>query len=77
MTASDDVSGTRGLSRSLSRYDALLAAIPLAFGLALAAGTLLPVEPRTALSVAGLVGALVLADGLFLNPPGAAGRGRA
>lgn len=57
------------LGRSLSRYDLLLAVIPAAFACSLAAGQLLSVPSSNAMAAASVVGALVLADALFLNPP--------
>ena len=54
---------------SLSRYDLLLVIIPAAFVGSLAVGHILSIPPRSALTAASVVGALALADGLFLNPP--------
>ena len=53
----------------LSRYDLLLAVVPAAFLVGLAAVGLADVPIRTAMTSAGAVGALALVDGLFLNPP--------
>lgn len=54
---------------SLSRYDLLLIVIPAVFVFSLVVGYFLSVPPQSALAAASVVGALVLADGLFLNPP--------
>ncbi|MFB6184493.1 MAG: hypothetical protein ABEI96_08060 [Haloarculaceae archaeon] len=54
---------------TLSRYDFTLAAIPVAFLLAMALGRVLAISSRTALVVAAVVGALAVADGLFVHPP--------
>jgi hypothetical protein len=59
---SDRVSG-------LSRDDLLLAAIPLSFVLSLLVYAALPVELHTAVWGSAAVGAVVLADALFFNPP--------
>jgi hypothetical protein len=55
--------------RGLSRYDLLLAVVPVAFLLGLLAAGLADVPLRVALSSAGAVSALALVDGLFFNPP--------
>ena len=55
--------------RRLGRYDLALAAIPLSFLLAGVAGLTLSVPPRLALTAAAAVGAAVVADSLFINPP--------
>ena len=56
------------VDRRLGRYDLALAAIPLSFLLAGVAGLALSVPPRLALTAAA-VGAVVVADSLFLTPP--------
>ena len=53
----------------LSRYDLLLAVVPAAFLLGLAAVGLADVPLRLAMTSAAAVGALALIDGLFRNPP--------
>lgn len=53
----------------LSRYDLLLAVVPVAFLVGLLAAGLTDVPLRVAMSSAAAVGALALVDGLFLNPP--------
>ena len=54
---------------SLSRYDVVLALLPLAILLPAVASGLLGVTLHTALGVGSLLGVAVLADALFLNPP--------
>lgn len=56
-------------NRRLGRYDLALAAIPVSFLLAGVAGLALSVPPRLALAAAAAVGAVVVADSLFVNPP--------
>ena len=55
--------------RTLSRYDLLLLVIPVAFVLALVVSQVSSLPASTVLGAASLVGALAVADGLFLNPP--------
>lgn len=55
-----------------SRYDFVLALIPLAFVAALGFGTLLPIPSRSALLGAATIGVAALLDALFMNPPGRA-----
>lgn len=52
-----------------SRYDLVLAVVPLAFVGALAAGLLAPVSVHGALAAAALVGTVAVVDALFVNPP--------
>ncbi|WP_277542015.1 hypothetical protein [Haloarcula laminariae] len=59
---------------SVSRYDLVLAVIPVAFLLTVVASGLLGVTMRTALAVGALLGAAVVTDALFLNPPTGGGR---
>lgn len=54
---------------SLSRYDLVLAVVPAAFLLGLLAGQVLPVPTRSGLTAASVVGAALIADGLFRRPP--------
>ena len=54
---------------SLSRYDLVLAFIPVVFVLSVVLGHLLSVPFRTTLVGASVVGALALLDALFVNPP--------
>ena len=53
----------------VSRYDLVLAVIPMAFIFALLVGHLLSLPSRTALIAASVVGVLAMIDGLFRNPP--------
>jgi hypothetical protein len=57
------------VDRRLSRYDLVLAAIPLAFLLAGAIGLTLSIPPRLALAGAAGVGTVAIVESLFLNPP--------
>ncbi|MEF8783399.1 MAG: hypothetical protein V5A39_10530 [Haloarculaceae archaeon] len=54
---------------AVSRYDAVLAVIPLLFALALAGHALLPVSLQLAVAAGALASSLFLADALFLSPP--------
>lgn len=54
---------------SPSRYDLALWLIPAAFLLAFVASAILPVSTRAALVGASLIGTLVIADAVALNPP--------
>lgn len=78
MTGSDDHIPTlrtvRELLTSLSRYDLVLAVIPLAFLVALAVAHVGAAPFRSTLFAASIVGALALVDALFLNPPRISGR---
>ncbi len=53
----------------LSRYDLLLAVVPLAFAAMLAGHLVLDVPLRVAVTGGAVIGTLVLADALYLNPP--------
>ena len=55
--------------RRTTRYDLVLAVIPVAFLAAVAAAHLLAVPPETTMLGAAAVGALALCDALFVNPP--------
>lgn len=59
----------KAIRRSVTRYDLHLAMIPSAFGLALLASAVLDAPTNAALPTAAAVGALVIFDGLFRNPP--------
>ncbi|WP_459191663.1 hypothetical protein [Halosimplex sp. J119] len=61
--------------RRLSRYDLLLLVIPAAFLLAFAGSIVTSLPTSAFVAAASLVGALAVADGLFVNPP-EPGRGR-
>lgn len=65
----------RSIDRRLSRYDLLLLVIPAAFLLALVGSTVSGLPLSALMAAASLVGALAVADGLFVNPP-ASGRDR-
>ena len=53
----------------LSRYDVVLAAIPLVFALALSAHVALSVTLRHAIAGGAVVSTLLLVDAMYLNPP--------
>jgi hypothetical protein len=55
---------------SVSRYDLVLAVIPMAFIAALLAANILELSMQTTLIAAAMVAALALVDALFINPPG-------
>lgn len=54
---------------SLSRYDWAMLNIPLGYFAALLASPLLPTSLLTTMSVASVLGMLVIADVLFWHPP--------
>jgi len=60
----------RTADRRLSRYDLLLLVIPAAFILALVGSTVSSFPLSALMAGASVVGALAVADGLFVNPPG-------
>ena len=53
----------------LSRYDLLLALVPLAFVLALLVHVVAGVSMLTAVAGGAVIGLVVLVDALFVNPP--------
>ena len=53
----------------LSRYDLLLATIPLVFAVMLAVHAALGVPFTAAVTAASVLSGLALSDALFLNPP--------
>lgn len=53
----------------LTRYDLVLAVVPLAFVGALVVGLLSPVSVYGALAVGALISTAAVLDALFLNPP--------
>jgi len=63
----------RTADRCLSHYDLLLLVIPAAFVLALVGSTMSSLPLSALMAGASLVGALAVADGLFVNPPGHGG----
>jgi len=54
---------------AVSRYDLLLAAIPLLLVLGLTAGVALPVPLHFPIGGSALLGCLFVADALYVNPP--------
>lgn len=71
-TSKGDVRQTtthRTVDRKLTRYDVLLLLIPAAFVLALLVAQVSSLGAPTLLAAASLVGAVAMADALFLNPP--------
>lgn len=54
---------------SLSRYDLVVAGIPLIFALALVAHALATVPFQVAVAAAAVTSTLLLVDALYLNPP--------
>jgi len=59
---------------SLSRYDVLLAVLPLGFALALLAQVVLDLSLHQAVAGGAVLGSVILTDALFLNPPIEKGR---
>ncbi|MFB6119288.1 hypothetical protein [Halosegnis sp.] len=58
---------------TVSRYDLVLAVVPVAFLLAVGGGLLSSVPLHAAMAVGSLVGAAAVADALFVTPPGETG----
>lgn len=54
---------------SLSRYDVVLAAMPLVFALALVASAVSAVSFHLAIAAGAVTSALLLVEILYLNPP--------
>lgn len=52
-----------------SRYDVLLGIVPAAFAVALVVATVASVSLVEAMLVAAIIGALVIVDGCYRNPP--------
>jgi len=69
--AVDAVENRRSMIRSpaVSRHDLVLAVIPSVFVMAILVGHLLSLSVQTSIWVASLLGALVVIDALFVNPP--------
>ncbi len=65
----DGRTGARTTGPDLSRYDIILVAIPLAFLAALLVGQLLSLSMQATVVVGAALGALVVVDALFVNPP--------
>lgn len=59
----------RTADRPLTRYDLLLFVIPVTFLVALLLAQVSSLPASTLLAAASLVGAVAVADGLFVNPP--------
>jgi hypothetical protein len=57
------------LSAQLSRYDLLLAAIPLMLALAVVAGVVFSVSLHLSVSAAALFCSPLLVDAMYVNPP--------
>jgi hypothetical protein len=57
------------LATAFTRHDLVLAVIPSAFVVAMLVGTVLSLSTRASVLLGSLVGALALADALFVNPP--------
>ena len=58
-----------GFSAMFSRYDLLLAAIPLVLAVGLFAGIVVPVPLHYTVGSGALMCSLFLADALYFNPP--------
>ena len=74
--ATRDINGYRNrvhfwqqLLGQLSRYDLLLAAIPLVMAGALAVYLFAPIPFHLAVAASGVLGAVVMVDALYFNPP--------
>ena len=67
------VSRTTDGAAAVSRYDLVLAVVPVAFLLAFAAGLLSSIPLYAAMAIGSLAGTVAVADALFVNPPGDAG----
>lgn len=68
--------GSDSSGLDVSRYDLLLALIPAAFLVGLIAAQLGAFPTRHSLAASSLVGAIAVADALFLNPPRPPAHGR-
>ena len=64
-----EVSDWKRLLGQLSRYDLVLAAIPLIFAFALASSVLVPVSLHVAVGLGAVLGGVFVADALYFNPP--------
>ena len=65
----ESVPNVSGPFHAVSRYDILLAVIPVSFLATLVAAWFLPVPTRMGLTVGSLVCSLAVLDALFVNPP--------
>jgi hypothetical protein len=59
----------RRLSGRVSRYDLVLAAIPLIFALALSVYALTSISLKTALAGGAILSGVCFVDAVYLNPP--------
>ncbi|WP_435319310.1 hypothetical protein [Haloarchaeobius sp. TZWSO28] len=69
------LSTIRTLVAAVSRYDLVLAMIPLSFVAAALWSVLGDASSTTAIGIAGVCCLLALVDALFVNPPGRGRRG--
>jgi hypothetical protein len=60
---------------ALSRYDLVLAVVPLALVLAAFTGAVSPLSLHATLAAGALVATLAVVDALFVSPPSGSGRG--
>ena len=75
--ATSKPSGSAGISNTIrgivrpkvSRYDLVLAAIPVAFLLSGLVGSVVEISIEASVALASVVCLLAIVDGLFLNPP--------
>lgn len=67
MTGEIDNGGRANLD--VSRYDLILAVIPLAFVLGVLVSGVLPVPLHGGMALAAAVGGIAVVDAIFLNPP--------
>lgn len=58
---------------SLSRYDLVLALIPLALAIGIFASVLFEIELPTAMATASVLGLGMILDTVYRNPPGSTG----
>ncbi len=80
MAVSDDerippVSFERRLPAGVTRYDLVLAVIPLSFAVALAGSLVASLPINTAVVLGASVAAVAVGDALFVNPPTQGRRG--
>lgn len=68
-TVDDGSNGRLPRTRSLERYDVLLAGIPLAFLLAVALSQVLSLSLQVSVTSASLLSMVGLVDAMFLTPP--------
>lgn len=68
------VSRTVQGAMNISRYDLVLAVVPVAFLLAVGGGLLSPVPVYAAMAIGSLVAGAAVVDALFIDPPSPGGR---